>query len=122
MDFKPRYLVEKRTESSQLLNSSDPLNSERSFGTKEIVQKEIYLAFCFNVKMSEQDFGEVASAIPNAILEDIIADVDLMQGQASCPGFDKMQVYKDVCVSAGGMAVGSNKTFTDDFGDNRNQI
>ena len=75
--------------------------------------------------MSEQDFGEVASAIPNAILEDIIADVELMLGQANCPGFDKMQVWKDVCVSAGGMAMSSNKTFQDDLGSyqgNRNQI
>ena len=67
----------------------------------------------------------MASAIPNAILEDIIADVDLMKGQSMCPGFDKMQVYKDVCVSAGGMALSSNKTFQDDNGSyngNRNQI
>ena len=105
MDFKPRYLVEKCTDPGKLLNTSDPLNSERSIGDNEIMQKEIFLAFCFNVKMSEQDFGEVANAIPNAILEDVIADVMLMKGQSMCPGFDKMQVYEDVCVSVGGMAL-----------------
>ena len=53
----------------------------------------------------------MANAIPNAILEDIIADVMLMKGQSMCPGFDKMQVYEDVCVSVGGMAMSQNKTF-----------
>ena len=82
MDFRPRYLVEKITDPSKLLNSSGPLNSEKSVADNEILQKETFLAYCFNVKMSEQDFGEVANAIPNAILEDIIADVMMMKGQS----------------------------------------
>ena len=53
MDFRPRYLVEKCTDPSRLLNSSAPLNSERSIPDNEILQKEIFLAYCFTVKMSE---------------------------------------------------------------------
>ena len=37
MDFKPRYLVERCTDPSKLLNSSYPLNSERTFGDNEIM-------------------------------------------------------------------------------------
>ena len=42
-----------------------------------------------------------------------------------CEGFDKMQVYEDVCVSIGGLAMSSNKAFQDEIGSNlgnRNQI
>lgn len=44
------------------------------------------LAYCFTIKVFESDFGDSTSQIPNAIIEDIIADVELMKGQSTAFG------------------------------------
>ena len=42
--------------------------------------------------------------IPSALVEDIIADVELMKGQSMRLGSDKLQVFEDVCLSVGGLS------------------
>lgn len=42
--------------------------------------------------------------IPSALIEDIIADVELMKGQSMRLGSDKFQVFEDVCLSVGGLS------------------
>ena len=68
------------------------------------------LAYCFTVKVFESDFGDSTSQIPNAIIEDIIADVELMKGQSSAYG-SKFQVFDDVCISYSGMNMSTGRTF-----------
>ena len=103
MDFKDRYLVEKITGAGRAKSQQSCATSERSVADNEILQKDVYLAYCFSVKMSEQDLVEANNPIPTAIQEDIIADVMLMKSQSMLPGFDKMQIFQDVCISVGGI-------------------
>ena len=123
MDFKDRYLVEKITDSKRIQNRSDCASSEKSVADNEILQKDVYLAYCFTVKMQDQDLGE-GSHPPTAIQEDIIADVMLMKGQSMLPGFEKMQIFKDVCISVDGMVMNHNKSYQDvgSYGANQNEI
>ena len=81
MDFKQRYLVTKKVDEKQ----------KRGHGRKRGVaadpsQEKMLLAYCFTVKVFESDFGDSASQIPNAIIEDIIADVELLKGQSTAYG------------------------------------
>jgi len=44
------------------------------------------LAICFTIKVQESDFGDTQAQIPSGIIEDIIADVELMKGQSAAFG------------------------------------
>ena len=68
------------------------------------------LAYCFCIRVNEADYGEVQAQVPSAIVEDIIADVELMKGQSEALG-ERFQVYEDVCISYGGMAMSTGRTF-----------
>ena len=69
------------------------------------------LAYCLTVKVQEQEDGDTQAPIPSAaIIEDIIADVELMKGQSAIFG-DKFQVFDDVCISYDGMAMSTGRTF-----------
>ena len=57
-------------------------NKGRNGGDKS----KFLLAYCFNVKVKEADFDDSQAQIPSAIIEDIIADVELMKGQSSAFG------------------------------------
>jgi len=62
MDFKERYLVRRIRQQT---------------GTnRDVVDSEILLAYCFCISMGQDS----DTPIPNALIEDLIADVELMKG------------------------------------------
>lgn len=70
MDFKDRYLV--RRVRAQAVN-------------RDASDNEIFLAYCFCITMNHDS----DMPIPNALIEDIIADVELVKGQSMRLGSDK---------------------------------
>ena len=68
------------------------------------------MAYCFCIRVNESDYGDVEAQVPSTIIEDIVADVQLMKGQAESFG-DRFQAYDDVCISYGGMAMSTGRTF-----------
>lgn len=88
MDFRQRYLVRKvadaNNNSNLGLNSSFQVNQSRKRGKRGNDDKpQLLLAYCFNIRVQENDcFNESQQQIPSAIIEDIIADVELMKGQS----------------------------------------
>ena len=75
MDFRQRYLVTKNDGSTNLMGGG----GGKAGGGKPLRTK-FYLAYLFNVKVQDADYGEMQAQIPSAIIEDIIADVELMKG------------------------------------------
>ncbi len=108
MDFRQRYLVTKVDPGVNMNQGA------RGGGTSPRLKKKFLLAYCFCVKVQDSiEHGEGSVQIPSAIIEDIIADVELMKGQSSLFG-DKFQVFDDVCISYGGLAMSTGRTFDND--------
>jgi hypothetical protein len=78
MDFKERYLL-RRVRGN---NRDD---------------NEVFLGYCFCISMAY----DTELPIPSALIEDIIADVELMKGHSIRLGTDKFNVFEDVCISNG---------------------
>ena len=49
-------------------------------------KNKYYLAQLLYITVAESDFGETQAQVPSAIIEDIIADVELMKGQSQAFG------------------------------------
>ena len=115
MDFRQRYLVTKvdRSQAAENTNSNKANLNKDKKDSKNSSNKYL-LAYLLNITVSESDFGETQAQIPSAIIEDIIADVELMKGQSQAFG-NKFQVFHDVCINYGGMAMSTGRTF--DIGD-----
>ena len=75
MDFRQRYLVTKNDGSTNLM-----VGGGGKAGGGKPSRTKFYLAYLFNVKVQDADYGEMQAQIPSAIIEDIIADVELMKG------------------------------------------
>lgn len=71
IDFRQRYLVTRNRDETQKRGHNN---------RKKDQDNKMLLAYCFTVKVFESDFGDSSAQIPNAIIEDIIADVELMKG------------------------------------------
>lgn len=79
MDFKDRYLVTKVDSVQDSSNLEGAASKQTSKKTGKMKRKFL-LAYCFCIRVNEADYGEVQAQIPSAIIEDIIADVELMKG------------------------------------------
>ena len=85
MDFRQRYLVT-QVDSSQAVENISSNMANRNKVNKDSKNKKYLLAYLLNITVSESDFGEIQNQIPSAIIEDIIADVELMKGQSQAFG------------------------------------
>ena len=85
MDFRQRYLVTK-VDSSQATENTNSNKANINKDNKDGKNSKYLLAYLLNITVSESDFGETQAQIPSAIIEDIMADVELMKGQSQALG------------------------------------